>query len=77
MPERKVVVTSVNQLVGLIAYRARKLCDMKLDELRNLHPDGPHRVSRAECIEAILIDEYELMKDLDLEEPVEFVGDLP
>lgn len=69
-------VETVNDLIGAIALRARQLVELGVNDLRAMHPeatDGPVRkTSKAECIEAILMDDFDLGHDGDQElyEPI-------
>jgi hypothetical protein len=67
-----------NTLIERIAERASKLANMDMVTLRLTHPDSIEDavsanlknlrgVSRGECIEAILLDEFQLEFDIDIE----------
>jgi DNA-binding Xre family transcriptional regulator len=66
---------TVNELIDKIATRARELGDMKLHELRYIHPDNISenktstiKDSRGECIEAIIVEEFCYDLDVDLDD---------
>jgi hypothetical protein len=61
-------ITNANDLLFAIAFRARVLCSFPSEEVRRLHGtadsktaaiDETRGMSKAEVIEAILIDEFE------------------
>lgn len=55
-------IDTVDDLIGAIAMRARQLVELPIATLRDMHPDGmarPVKASKGECIEAILMDDFE------------------
>lgn len=58
----QIKIETINDLIGAMALRARQLVDLPVATLRDMHPDGmarPVKASKAECIEAILMDDFE------------------
>ena len=73
------LMKSVNGLIGQMSQRASELADMKIDDLRASYPESTdtrselvricreERLSRGQMIEAILIEEFSLEFDQELE----------
>lgn len=57
-------IATVGDLLGYMALRAAQLSEMKIKELRAMHPDNieqqwDQHYTRAECVEAILLEEFD------------------